>query len=109
MVNPGIHAAHAAAAKARKDVLDRLRQSNAKEASHAVEIDGLARLHAKALDTLVGDGVVRRVAERRYFLDEGRLKAHEERQRQKARLVLLTLLVAAILVLGAVGLSLVFK
>src|SRR5512139_877499 len=52
MVNPAIHAAHAAAAKARKDVLDRLRQSNATEVSNAVPIDGLARLQAQALEKL---------------------------------------------------------
>jgi hypothetical protein len=109
MVNPAIHAAHAAAAKARKDVLDRLRQANATEATHALAIDGLARLQAQALERLVGDGVVRRASEHRYFLDEGRLRSHEERQRQKARLVLLSLLVAAILVLGALGLSLAIR
>ena len=110
MVNPGIHTAHvAAAAKARKGVLDRLRQSHATEASHAVGMEGLARVQARALGTLVGDGVVRRVGEHRYFLDEARLKEHGERLRQKVRLLVLSLLVAAILVLGALGLSLAFR
>jgi hypothetical protein len=109
MVNPVIHAAHAAAATARKGVLDRLRQSNAMEASHAAEVQGLARLQARALGRLIDEGVVRGVGEHRYFLDEARLRAHEERQREKVRLVLMSLLVVAILVLGALGLSVAFN
>ena len=106
MVNPAIHASQAAAAKARRDLLARLRHDQAIDVAHAVELEDLPRLQAQALERLVGEGVIRRAMERRYFLDERQLKAFEERLRQKARLVFLSLLVAAIALLSAIGLSL---
>lgn len=106
MVNPAIHASQAAAAKARRDLLARLRHDQAIDVAHAVELEDLPRLQAQALERLVGEGVIRRAMERRYFLDERQLKAFEERLRQKARLVFLSLLVAAIVLLSAIGLSL---
>ena len=106
MVNPAIHASQAAAAKARRDLLARLRHDQAVDVAHAGGLEVLPRLQAQALERLVGEGVIRRAMERRYFLDERQLKAFEERLRQKARLVFLSLLVAAIVLLSAIGLSL---
>ena len=109
MVNPGIHAAHAAAVKARRAVLDRFRQAQASDASRAIELGELPRAQAQALERLLRDDVVRRLDDRRYYLDERQLRLQEERAKERARLVLLSIIVLVIVLLAAIGLSLLTR
>jgi hypothetical protein len=104
-MNPGIHVAHAAAAKAQRNLLGRFRLSQAVDAPRALELPDLPRLETRALERLVDEGVVRRV-QRRYYLDERQLREHGERQKQKARVIVLSFFAATVVVLTAIALSL---
>jgi hypothetical protein len=112
MANPGVHVAHVAAAAAKRahdNVVKHLREHHALQPSAAVPLDGFKGADRQAFHRLVKAGVIRDAGGNRHYLDEGRLRAHAERQKQNARMAGLIALVVVLVVLAAVAVSLAMR
>jgi hypothetical protein len=108
---PGVPAGAIAGAvkRAQENVLERLRKGNATHVSRPMTLDGLRGLESRMLARFVDAGVVKKVGEHGYYLEERTLADYEARQSEQARRVLLVMLVIVIVGLAALGLSLLTR
>ena len=86
--------AAAATARARREVRHYFEQANAFEPAKAVAYEPPGRLHRAQFDALVGRGIVKVTADRRYWFDREATRADDERRRAAALLVLKVVLIA---------------